>query len=198
MNSGRSNEGIDVSEVQNGLRDASRHSLQPRSAGALIVFIRNVYSTNAGPTLASQNKPANMYRSDSWLELATCTRKGSYTRRQVCAEGSLEGDFYGDIRLLPSGLIATKHHYSGFHNTDLNSILRSHGIRTVILTGIATNVQRARDLSAITTSYLSPTEQRLILPRTTTTEDDKATLTNIDRFFSQVTTIGNIISIWKG
>ena len=68
-----------------------------------------------------------MYLSDSWLEQAARTRKGSYTRREVCALGSWEGDFYGDIHPEPGEPIVTKHRYSAFYNTDLDLILRSHG-----------------------------------------------------------------------
>jgi ureidoacrylate peracid hydrolase len=122
-----SNEGFDVSEVQKAAARLPALIAAARSAGALVVFVRNVYSTNPKATSASPNKPANIYLSDSWLEQAAPTRKGSYTRRQVCAEGSWEGDFYGDIRPLPSEPIVTKYRYSAFHNTDLDSILRPTG-----------------------------------------------------------------------
>ncbi len=190
-----SSEGFDVSEVQKAAVRLPALIAAARSAGALVVFVRNVYSTNAGPTPASPNKPSNMYLSDSWLEQAARTRKGSYTRRQVCAEGSWEGDFYGDIRPLPSEPIVTKHRYSAFYNTDLDSILRAHGIRTIILTGVATNVcvettareGFVRDYYVVFVSDGTATYS---------TEDHNATLRNIDRFFGQVTTIADIISLW--
>ena len=34
----------------------------------------------------------------------------------------------------------TKHRYGAFESTDLDLVLRSRGIRTVVMTGIATNV----------------------------------------------------------
>ena len=190
-----SNEGFDVSEVQKAAARLPALIAAARSAGALVVFVRNVYSTNADATSASPNKPANLYLSDSWLEQAARTRKGSYTRRQVCAEGSWEGDFYSDIRPLPGEPIVTKHRYSAFHNTDLNSILRAHGIRTIILTGVATNVcveTTARE------GFVRDYYVVFVCDGTATysTEDHNATLKNIDKFFGQVTTIADIISLW--
>jgi ureidoacrylate peracid hydrolase len=190
-----SNEGFDVTEAQKAASRLPGLLAAARAAGALIVFVRNVYSTNADFSSAGKNKPANMYLSDSWLEQAARTRKGSYTRRQVCTEGSWEGDFYGEVRPLPGEPVVTKHRYSAFHNTDLDSILRSHGIRTIVLTGVATNVcvettareGFVRDYYVVLVSDGTATY---------TPEDHNATLRNIDRFFGEVTTIADIISVW--
>jgi nicotinamidase-related amidase len=48
-----------------------------RRAGVLVVFVRNVYSTDR-----------NFYLSDSWLEQAARKQSGGYTRFPVCAEGA--------------------------------------------------------------------------------------------------------------
>ncbi len=190
-----SNEGFDVSEAQKAASRLPALLTAARSAGTLVVFVRNVYSTSASSS-RGLNKPANNYLSDSWLEQAARTRKGSYTRRQVCAEGSWEGDFYGDVRPLPGEPIVTKHRYSAFHNTDLDSILRAHGVRTIILTGVATNVcveTTARE------GFVRDYYVVFVADGTATysLEDHNATLRNINRFFGQVVTIADIISVWS-
>lgn len=190
-----SNEGFDVSEAQRTAARLPALIAAARAAGVLVVFVRNVYSTSAEFS-SGENKPANMYLSDSWLEQAARTRKGSYTRRQVCASGSWEGDFYGDIRPFPGEPVVTKHRYSAFHNTDLDSILRAHGIRSIVLTGVATNVcvettareGFVRDYYVVfvadgTAAYSS--------------DDHSATLRNIDRFFGEVTSIADIVAVWN-
>jgi ureidoacrylate peracid hydrolase len=190
-----STEGFDVSEAQKAASRLPTLLTAARSAGALVVFVRNVYSTSTEFSSGTDNKPANMYLSDSWLEQAARTRKGSYTRRQVCTEGSWEGDFYGDVRPLPGEPVVTKHRYSAFHNTDLDSILRAHGIRTIVLTGVATNVcveTTARE------GFVRDYYVVFVADGTATyaLEDHNATLRNIDRFFGEVTTIADIISVW--
>ena len=40
----------------------------------------------------------------------------------------------------PAGIVLPKPRYSGFYNTPLDSMLRARGIRTLVFTGIATNV----------------------------------------------------------
>jgi ureidoacrylate peracid hydrolase len=190
------NEGFDISEVQKTASRLPTLLAAARSAGVLVVFVRNVYSTS-NEYSRGQNKPANMYLSDSWLEQAARTRKGSYTRREVCALGSWEGDFYGDIRPEPGEAVVTKHRYSAFYNTDLDSILRSHGIRTIILTGVATNVcveTTARE------GFVRDYYVVLVADGTATysPEDHQATLRNIDRFFGEVKSITDITSEWAG
>jgi len=55
-----------------------------------------------------------------------------------CREGSPGAEFYS---VLPEqgDAVVTKHRYSGFIHTDLDVILRSRGIRTLVMTGVATN-----------------------------------------------------------
>jgi ureidoacrylate peracid hydrolase len=191
----RSNEGFDLSQVQATAARLPALIAAARSAGVLVVFVRNIYSTRAAFAPAGHNKPANMYLSDTWLEQAARTRKGSYTRREVCAEGSWEGDFYGDVRPLPGEPVVTKHRYSAFHNTDLDSILRAHGIRTIVLTGVATNVcveTTARE-GFVRDYYVVFTADGTA---TYSAEDHDATLRNINRFFGEVTTIAEIMAVW--
>jgi ureidoacrylate peracid hydrolase len=157
-----------------------------RRAGVLVVFVRNVYSTEL-----------NTYLSDSWLEQAARKQSGGYTRFPVCAEGSWEGDFYGEIRPQPGDPVVTKHRYNAFHNTELDTILRANAIRTVVLTGVATDVcvgTTARE--AFMRDYYA-----IMVDDGTATfslEDHAATLRNFDRYFGEVSTIAEISAIWRG
>src|SRR5262245_4781830 len=54
--------------------------------------------------------------------------------------GSLGRPFLWRVRPEPNDPIVTKHHYSAFYNTDLDTVLRANGIRSVVLTGVVTNV----------------------------------------------------------
>ncbi|HEV7918390.1 MAG TPA: isochorismatase family cysteine hydrolase [Solirubrobacterales bacterium] len=155
-----------------------------RAAGVLVVFVRNVYTSER-----------NAYLSDAWLEQAARRRAGGYTRIPVCAEGSWEGDFYGEVKPRPGDPIVTKHRYSAFHNTDLDTILRANGIRTIALTGVVTNVcvettareGFVRDYYVVVVDDGTAAYAR---------EDHDMTLKNIDRFFGEVTTIAELADIW--
>jgi ureidoacrylate peracid hydrolase len=179
------NEGLDLSAVQKMADELPAFIQAARDAGVLVIFVRNIYS--------SQD---NAYLSDAWLEQASRTRQGSYTRREVCAAGSWEGDFYGNVRPQPGDPIITKHRYSAFHNTDLDTVLRANGIRSLILTGVATNVcveTTARE-GFVRDYYVVVTKDGTA---TYSTQDQEATLRNIDRFFGEVATMAEIADIWQ-
>ncbi len=58
----------------------------------------------------------------------------------ICCEGGTWGwDFFG-VEAEADEWVIEKHTYSGFHGTELDRVLRFRGIRTLVMTGVATNV----------------------------------------------------------
>ncbi len=154
-----------------------------RAAGVKCVWIRNIYNT--GP---------NHYLSEVWLEQAQRRRNGAYVKYPVCEAGEWNGDFYR-IRPRPDEVIVSKHRFGAFEGTDLDLILRSHGIRTVIITGVATNVcceTTARQ--AFLKDYYVVFSSDCNATFTQAAHD--ATLSNIDLFFGEVVTGEQIAACW--
>ena len=178
-------EGLDVSAAVTTAERLEDFISSARRAGVLVAFVRSVLSSDD-----------NRYLSDVILEQATRRRAGSYTLRPVCVDGSFGGDFYGNVRPAAGDPVVTKHRYSAFLRTDLEIILRTAGIRTVVLAGVATNVcveTTARDafmrdfyvvLCSDGTAAYSPAEH-------------EATLATIDRYFGQVASIAEVTAAWK-
>jgi ureidoacrylate peracid hydrolase len=176
-------EGRDLTLVQRMVPRLEHLLEAARAAGVPRVWIRNVYNT--GP---------NHYLSETWLEQARRRRNGAYVQFPVCEAGQWNGDFYR-IRPLPDEVIVTKHRYGAFESTDLDLVLRSRGIRTVIMTGVATNVcveTTARQaflrdyyvvfLSDCTATYAQAAHD--------------ATLYNIDQFFGEVAASDDVMACW--
>jgi ureidoacrylate peracid hydrolase len=111
-----------------------------------------------------------------------------------CLKGTWGAELYGiDARLGEE--IVIKHRYSAFKGTNLDLILRSAGIQTVVLTGVATNAcveSTGRDV------YMH--DYYLVFvsdgTATTTTTAHQASLANIDQFFGQVATADEIEAAW--
>lgn len=178
-------EGFDATPVRDMAARLPDFCAAARKAGVLVVFVRNLYSTES-----------NFYLSDAWLEQAARVRKGSYTLDPVCAAGHWGSEFYGNIRPESGDVVVTKHRFNAFHNTDLETILRSNGIRTLVFSGCLTNVcveTTARDAfmrdyyvvvtADGTSAYLE--------------SDHKGSLFNIERFFGQVVGIGDVCESWE-
>jgi ureidoacrylate peracid hydrolase len=178
-------EGLDVTAAQE-MADRLPTLLEAaREAGVLVIFVRNVYSTES-----------NWYLSDVWLEQAGRRRSGSYTERAVCAPDSWEGDFYGDVRPRADEPIVTKHRFDAFLRTDLETILRAHHIRTVVFTGVATNVcveTTARQ------AFLRDYYVVIVRDGTATysEEEHEASLRTMDRYFGEVADLQQVERLWR-
>lgn len=178
-------EGFDVTPVSDMAARLPEFLADARASGVLVVFVRNLYSTER-----------NFYLSDSWLEQAARVRKGSYTLHPVCGASHWGGEFYGALKPEGSDPVVTKHRFNAFHNTDLESILKANAIRTVIVTGCMTNVcveTTARDAFMRDYYVLVPSDAAA----TYIQEDHDASLRNIDRFFGQVTTTEDLKVAWS-
>lgn len=176
--------GRDVSAVQDMAGRLPGLIESARGAGVLIVFVRSVLSSDR-----------NFYLSDAWLEQAARMQGGGYTSFPVCADGSWEGDYYGDVRPREGDVVVTKHRYSAFHDTDLDTILRANHIRTIVVTGVSTDVcveTAVRD-GFNRDYYVVP-----VGDGTAAYSQDvhETTLKRIDRFFGEVTTIRELCAIW--
>lgn len=134
--------------------------------------------------------------SASWLGRHT-------TKYRMCFPGSWGADYYAgfephiDPEWEPGSheFVVTKHRYSGFVGTDLDMVLRSHGIRTVIMTGEATNVcveTTARD--AFMRDYYVAFVSDCTAAGAKEAHD--ATLYTIGRHFGTVLNSEEIISAW--
>jgi ureidoacrylate peracid hydrolase len=113
----------------------------------------------------------------------------------MCEDGTWQADFYGDVRPGHGDITISKHRYSAFHNTDLDLVLRSHGIRTVVLTGVLTNVcveTTARE-AFVRDYYVVLVEDGTASCQP---EDHAMTLRNIERFFGVVSSTQALEAIW--
>jgi ureidoacrylate peracid hydrolase len=103
-------------------------------------------------------------------------------------------EFYG---LVPGkgDVVLPKNRYSAFVGTPFATLLRAHGIKTLILTGVATNVcveSTARD------AYMR--DYFVVVPRDLTGGVNEAfkqmSLANIDRYFGEVVDSADVLAAW--
>jgi ureidoacrylate peracid hydrolase len=113
--------GVDLRASQAMAPRLAALAARARAAGVLVVLVQAVYDDKyIGPA-----------------ELDRRRRSGSEWPR--CVEGTWGADFY-QLRAEPGDVVVRKHRYSGFVGTDLDLVLRSRGIRTVAVAGVATDV----------------------------------------------------------
>jgi ureidoacrylate peracid hydrolase len=150
-----------------------------RGAGAEVIWVRTHHSEQTMSRV-------------QWERLVR-TRPGTDL---ICRPGSWGAEFY---RVEPAAgeSIVTKHRYSAFVNTDLELILRSRGIESVIVTGVATNVcveSTARD-AFMRDYYVVLVED---CSAAYSPEKHQATLVNIRDQFGVVVKASQIFEVWQG
>jgi ureidoacrylate peracid hydrolase len=115
---------------------------------------------------------------------------------RYCQEGTTGAEFY---YVLPEAAdaVVNKHRYSGFIDTDLSIILRSRGIRTIVMTGVATNgcvEATARD-GFMHDFYVVFVDD---CSATYSEEMHQATLANIRDAYGVVAVAEELQGIWNG
>jgi ureidoacrylate peracid hydrolase len=176
-------EGRDLTLVRDMIPRLERLLERARAAGVKCVWIKNVYNT-----------AANWYLSEVWQEQAKRKRKGAYIDYPVCEPNEWNGDFY-KVRPLPQEPVVIKHRYGAFESSDLDLVLRSNHIRTVIMTGVATNVcvETTARQAFLRDYYVVFTRD---CTATFTKPEHEAALHNIDQFFGQVASAEEITACW--
>ena len=151
---------------------------EARRIGLTIVYIRTIHSEWT-------DTPSWIFRTSQKSGLSTCR------------EGSWGAEFYEGIEPLASERIVIKHRYSGFINTDLNTVLKARNVQSVLVGGVATNVcveTTARD-AYMFDYYVTMIED------CSAAYDAKlhmGTLENMRRHFGFVASSNEIIDSWKG
>lgn len=106
--------------------------------------------------------------------------------------GAVSAALHSGLVVEPGDVLLEKPRFGAFHGTDLELILRTRGIDTVIIAGIDTRVccdTTAREANARDFRVLFLSDGTA----TSTTEAQEATLTTIGAVFGQVLTVGDVL-----
>jgi len=96
-----------------------------RTAEVPVVFVRTIHDESND--------------SVAWLN-RLATGPGDATTRPTCRTCSWGAEFYKVTPELPDEPVITKHRYSAFVGTNLDLTLRTMGVRSLLFTGVATEV----------------------------------------------------------
>ena len=126
--------GFDVSGTGPVVEQIARAVRAARAAGIRIVWFQNGWD----PDYVEAGGPGspNWHKSNA---LKTMRARPGMNER-LLARGTWDYALVDALRPEPGDIVLGKPRYSGFYNTQLDSLLRAAGIRTLVFTGIATNV----------------------------------------------------------
>lgn len=114
---------------------------------------------------------------------------------RVAWEGTWGAEFYGGIRPAPEDTVITKQRYSGFQKTDLNAVLGRLGARTLLMTGVMTNVcveTTAREGFMLDYDIVMVSD----CCATTSRELHEGALENVREYFGWVASADEVVEAW--
>ena len=170
--------GFDLSPMQSLIPRLKDFLERARKTGLKVVFIRT-------------EKGEDEITPPAWELMGRTGRK-----RFACLTGSWGAEYVEGIESLPGEMVVKKKTYSAFVGTDLEARLKESGIRTLIMTGVATNVcveSTARDafmreFFVVFASDLAATDNPVL---------HQATLTNMEKHFGQVVSAEELLREWS-
>lgn len=117
----------------------------------------------------------------------------------VINEGSDSAALHGRLHIGPRDIILNKPRFGSFHGTDLELILRSNGIDTVIVSGIATNVccettAREANVRDFRVFFLSDGTATFGIGDLSADDIQKAVCATLGFAFAQVLTVDQMIA----
>lgn len=131
--------------------------------------------------------------SDTWL----WKRRGSTASSpQLCIADSEGAQFIDALKPRAGELEIRKHRYSGFTATNLDLLLRARDVRTIIVTGVSTNV-------CVETTFRAGFElgYAVVVPPETCASWDgdlhEAALANVRHRFGVTPSIEDILKVWE-
>lgn len=152
-----------------------------RKAGVLVAHVG--FST--APDHGSDSGP--------WLAQR---RRSTFSSEHLCITGSEGAQFIDELAPMLGELVVSKRRYSAFSGTDMDMLLRARGIRSVIATGVSTNV-----CVETTARAAFELDYYVCVPPDATgswsEELHHGSLANIRHRFGLTPTVDDILSIWQ-
>lgn len=158
---------------------------EARTAGVPVIFVQSIYSTDD-----------KRYLSRVMLHQTWRTQNGRYHKVPLCEPGTWGADFYEDVRPQPGEPVVVKHRFDAFFRTDLDLILRSRGIETVVTTGVMTDTCVE---STVRDAYFR--DYFVVVPRecvgAQTVERQMGALERFDRLYGEVVSLEDVTRVWR-
>ena len=137
--------------------------------------------------------PENRSDSGPWLAQR---RRSTYSSDKLCIADTEGAEFIDELAPEAGELVIHKHRYSGFKGTDLDMTLRAQELKSIIVTGVSTNVcveSTLRDCFEI--GYYAA-----IVEDATASWDmnlHRATIETVNHRFGVVLQTSDILDFWK-
>jgi ureidoacrylate peracid hydrolase len=167
-------EGLNVLARINRLSDACRR------AGVLVVHTRSVFRADGS-------------------NLGVLGEIDPRTKMGLLFDGAKGAELHAHLVVAAADIVLNKPRFGAFHDTDLDLILRSRGVDTVFITGVATNVccdttAREASVRGYRVLFASDGTATLSMGGVSPADLQAATCATLAQVFAQITTVDEMIA----
>jgi ureidoacrylate peracid hydrolase len=126
--------GFDVSGAAGAIVKTKTVLDAARAAGVTVIFFQNGWDKDY--VEAGTPGSPNWHKSNALKTM----RARPELAGTLLAKGTWDYAIVDELKPQPGDIVIPKTRYSGFFNTNIDSVLRARGIRNLVFTGVATNV----------------------------------------------------------
>ncbi|MCO7125463.1 cysteine hydrolase [Sporolactobacillus shoreicorticis] len=169
-------QGLDVASIADMLPSLSDTIEKARSHQVPIIFIRTIHEKSTD--------------SKTWMN-----RMKGVGQHNLCRKGTWGSEFF-KLSPMDEDTIITKHRYSAFINTKLDSVLHTLEIKNLLVAGVSTNVcveSTARDGFMLDYNIVFLSDCTAAFSE----EAHQSALANISQFFGTVARSGQVLDCWE-
>jgi ureidoacrylate peracid hydrolase len=126
--------GFDIAGAKAAVTATQETVKVAREAGITVIFFQNGWDKDY--TEAGGHGSPNWHKSNALKTM----RKRPELQGNLLAKGGWDYALIDELQPQPGDIVVPKSRYSGFFNSQFDSILRARGIRNLVFCGVATNV----------------------------------------------------------
>ena len=183
--------GFDISGAPAAIAKIKEAAEAARAAGIQVIYFQNGWDSDEGEG-GGPGSP-NYYKSNAMKTM----RAKPELKGKLLHKGDWDYEIIQELPPQKGDIVISKPRYSAFFNTNLDSLLRAKGIRSLVFTGIATNVCVESTLrDSFFLEYFS-----VVLHDATHQAGpefiQQATLYNVEKFFGWVSSVDEFSTALK-
>ena len=130
--------GINISMIQKAINPTAKVLAAARQAGIKIIYLKMGYHGDLSD-LGREDSP-NRMRHLQIMHVGDTIDAPNGTKSRILIRDTWNTDIVPELKPMSGDIVLYKTRYNGFHNTDLDIILKKMGIRKLIFTGCTTSV----------------------------------------------------------
>jgi ureidoacrylate peracid hydrolase len=129
--------GIDIAPIRAAIAPTARVLAAARSAGISVIYLKMEHRADLADA-GAVDSPHRRKHAPLAVGAAVTAPDGRESR--ILVRDTWNTEILPELAPEAGDIIVSKHRYSGFYETDLDSILRSRDVTTLIVTGCTTSV----------------------------------------------------------